>query len=357
MSIIDERRSYQPFEYEEAHDFFVKQQQSHWLWTEFSMNSSVDDWEHKLTDEERKIIAGVLLGFTQTELYIGNYWAQRVPVWFPKPEIQLMGFTFAAWEMIHTRSYNYLNETLGLEEYDAFLREPTAAAKIDNLINCKGESLEDIALSLAVYSGFAEGVSLYSSFAILLYFSAQGLIKEIRTKGEEEVKNKYGFQGNHLEMPKENMLKGVGEIIAYSIRDEFTHSTAGCWLFKQLLLEHPELDNKELALKIYGAARTIVQLEFDFIDMVFNEHSLTSLDQDNVKAFIECRANQKLEELGFDSIFNPDVEKARQIESWFYLMTAGESSTDFFAARVSNYAKGKFNVDNINWNAVVGDFS
>jgi ribonucleoside-diphosphate reductase beta chain len=353
MSIIDERRSYQPFEYEEAHDFFVTQQQSHWLWTEFSMNSSVDDWEHKLNEEEKKIIAGVLLGFTQLELYIGGYWAQKVPVWFPKPEIQLMAVTFAAWETLHTKSYNYLNETLGLEEYDAFLQEPTAAAKMGNLINCPGETLMDKALSLATYSAFAEGVSLYSSFAILLYFSAQGLIKEIKSGGEEAAKSKYGFQGNHLEMPKENMLKGVGEIIAYSIRDEHTHSTAGCWLFRQLLIEFPELNTKELLNKVYDAARTAVELEFNFVDMVFNNHSLPGLDADSIKAFILRRTNQKLGELGLEPLFTPDIEKAKQIESWFYLMTAGESSTDFFAARVSNYAKGKFNVDNINWNVVL----
>lgn len=355
MSIIDERRSYQPFEYEEAHDFFVKQQQSHWLWTEFSMNSSVDDWEHKLTEEEKDIIAGVLLGFTQTELYIGSYWAQKVPVWFPKPEVSMMANTFAAWEQIHAKSYNYLSETLGLEEYDAFLQEPTAAAKIDNLINCPGDSVKNKAVSLAVYSGFGEGVSLYSSFAILLYFSARGLIKELKAaKNPSEITDKYGFKGNQLEMPKENMLKGVGEVIAYSCRDETIHSYAGCWLFRQLLAEFPELNTDDLKETIYDAARTVVKLEADFIDMVFNNHELPGLDADNVKAFIERRANQKLEELGYNAIFEPDVDKAKEIESWFYLMTAGESSTDFFAARVSNYAKGKFNVDNINWDSVLG---
>jgi ribonucleoside-diphosphate reductase beta chain len=352
MTLIEERRSYQPFEYDQAHDFFVKQQQSHWLWTEFSMNSSVDDWEHKLTEEERKIIAGVLLGFTQTELYIGSYWAQKVPVWFPKPEISSMGLTFGAWEVLHAKGYNYLTETLGLEEYDAFLQEPTAAAKIGNLISCPSGTLQDKAISLATYSAFAEGVSLYSSFAILLYFSARGLIKEIQKDGIHLAEVKYGFQGNHLEMPKENMLKGVGEIIAYSVRDEFIHSSAGCWLFNQLVKEFPELNNQELHNKLYLAARTTVQLEFDFIDMVFDHHTLPGLSAQGVKSFIERRANQKLQELGLTPIFTPDIEKAKEIESWFYLMTAGESSTDFFAARVSNYAKGKFNVDSINWDAV-----
>lgn len=351
------RTAYQPFEYPEAHDWFVRQQQSHWLWSEFSMGTSVTDWNHKLTEEERKIISGTLLGFTQIELYIGNYWANKVAQWFPKPEIQLMCMTFAGYEAIHAKSYNYLNETLNLEEYDAFLREPTASAKINNLINTKGDTLEDKAVSLAVYSAFGEGVSLYSNFAVLLYFSARALAEDLKRFNNEkeqslDLLNKYGFKNNRLVLPEENLLKGLGEIIAYSVRDEHMHSTAGCWLFRQLLEENPQLKNAELYNKVYDAARTVGQLEFDFIDRVFNQHKMKGLDAEIVKAFIERRINQKLEEIGLKPIYEPNVEKAKDIERWFYLMTAGESSTDFFAARVSNYSKGNFNVDNINWDVV-----
>lgn len=321
------------------------------------MASSVTDWEQKLSLEEQKIISGTLLGFTQTELHIGNYWAQRVANWFDKPEIHLMAYTFAAYEMIHTKSYNFLNETLNLEDYDAFLREPTAAAKIGNLINTPGETVEEKAISLAVYSAFGEGVSLYSSFAILLFFSARGLANDLKKFSNSrektlELVSQYGFKGNQLEMPAENLLKGVGEIIAYSIRDEHLHSSAGCWLFRELLNQNPELKTPSFYNTLYDAAETIVKLEFNFIDMVFNNHKMQGLDAEIVKAFIQRRVNQKLEEIGLKPIYNPDIEMAKEIERWFYLMTAGESSTDFFAARVSNYSKGKFNVDKIDWKVV-----
>ncbi len=326
MTLLDERRAYQPFEYDFAYDYWLKQQQAHWLHNEISLASCVDDWAHKLTEEEKKIIAGVLLGFTQTEVYIGNYWGQKVSKWFPKPEIGMMAATFAAWESIHSKAYNYLNETLGLEEYDAFLQEPTAAAKLDNIINRSDETLYDKALSLAVYSGLGEGVSLYSSFTILLHFSLR------------------------------NLLKGVGEIITYSVKDESIHAEAGCKLFRTLIEEFPYLaEETDLYDQIVEAANLTVELEFNFIDMVFNNHRMDGLNAYQVKEFIKHRANLKLHDLGLEEIYSTNEEAVRSVADWFYLMTAGEQSTDFFAARVTNYAKGTFNPDLINWNAVFAE--
>jgi ribonucleoside-diphosphate reductase beta chain len=183
------------------------------------------------------------------------------------------------------------------------------------------------------------------------------LIKELENAFDEEgsfaaVEQKYGFKGNQLEMPKENLLKGVGEIIAYSVRDEHLHSTAGCFIFNQLRQEFPELHNARLNDSIYEAATVAVSLEDNFTDMVFNNHKLDGLNAEMVKAFVRTRANAKLNELSLEAIFTPDVEQAKEIERWFYLMTGGESCTDFFAARVSNYAKGAFKPDLIDWDVV-----
>ena len=326
MTLLEQRNVFQPFEYEQAYDYWLQQQQSHWLHTELSMQSSIQDWHERMSETERKVIAGVLLGFTQTEVLVGKYWAQRVPTWFPKPEIMSMAFTFAAWEGIHAKSYNYLSESLGLEEYDAFLQSPAASAKLENLINCPSNELKDIALSLAVYSAFAEGVSLFSSFAILLHFSR----------------------------PPASMMKGVGDIITFSIKDESLHSNAGCWLYRTLVNEFPGL--KVLAPKIQEAAVMTVLLEDDFIDMVFANGAINGLDPEDLKQFIRWRTNTKLSDLGI--AFSPnllpvDKDRARNIMSWFNVMTAGESNTDFFAGRVHDYSKGVFNPDTIDWNVAL----
>ncbi len=136
-----------------------------------------------------------------------------------------MSHTFAAFESIHAVSYAYLNDSLGLDDYKAFLHEETVKAKIDRLINTGGKSKEDIAKSLAIFSAFNEGVNLFSSFAILMSFS------------------------------RRNLLKGLGQIIAFSIKDESLHSEAGCWLFRTFVEEYPAVLTDELKKEIYEAAR------------------------------------------------------------------------------------------------------
>lgn len=191
MSLLTPRPTYAPFEYEKAYSFWEQAQQSHWLHTEIQMANDINDWKSGiLTETEKHVVAHILKGFTQSEIFIQEYWSQMVSKWFKIPEIQIMASAFASFESIHAVAYAYLNQSLGLEDFDAFLSEPTAKAKIDRLMSTKGKTKEEIARSLAIFSAFNEGVNLFSSFAILLNFS------------------------------RFNKLKGVGQIIAFSIKDE-----------------------------------------------------------------------------------------------------------------------------------------
>lgn len=312
MGLMKPRLVYFPFEYPEAYEFWLQQQQVHWLHTEISMARDLADWNSNLTEEEKKLIGGVLKSFTQLEIVVGNdYWLGKVHHWFKKPEIQMMAAAFANMETIHTKAYAYLNETLGLDDFAAFLQDPAGKAKIDHLIETDGKSLRDKARSLAIFSGFAEGVQLFSSFAILLNYS------------------------------RHNKMKGVGEIITFSVRDESLHSKAGCWLFRQLIAEHPEIWDDELKREIFQAARDAVRLEVEFIDSVFTDGKpILGLDPEDLKAFIKYRANTKLQDLGLKSNWtNLDKEAVARLD-WFDYMTAGEAHQDFFAGRVADYSKG-----------------
>lgn len=317
-SILKPRIIYSPFEYPKAYEYWEKQQSAHWLHTEISMASDIQDWKLNLTEAERGLIGNTLKGFAQAELFIGNdYWATRVGKWFKKPEIQLMSACFANMESIHAVSYAYLNESLGLNDFEAFMHDSAAKAKIDRLMFKTGKNKEDIALSLAVFSAFNEGVNLFSSFAILLNFS------------------------------RFNKMKGLGQIIAFSIRDESLHSEAGCWLFNELVKENPEMFNDELKKKIYDAARTTIQLEDDFIDMAFSIGPVDGLTKEDLKNYIRFRANTKLQDLGLKSNWkNIDKESLTNLE-WFDVMSSGVGMQDFFAGRVSDYSKGTKNWESI----------
>jgi len=316
-SLFRPRPTYAPFEYEKAYTYWELQQQSHWLHTEISMSSDINDWKLRLNDAERHVIGHILKGFTQSEIFIQEYWGRMVGKWFKKPEIQMMAAAFSSFESIHAVSYAYLNQSLGLEDFDAFLYEPTAKAKIDRLINTKGKSMRDIARSLAIFSAFNEGVNLFSSFAILLNFS------------------------------RFNKMKGLGQIIAFSIKDESLHSEAGCWLFRTLVNEHPEILDDGLHEDIKDAARLTIDLEDAFIEKAFEHGPIEGLDVSDMKNFIRFRANTKLNDLGVAKIWRNIDKQAIERMSWFDVLSSGVNHADFFAQRVTDYSKGSISFEGI----------
>jgi len=318
--ILKERIVYKPFEYQTAADYWLKQQQAHWLHTEVPMMSDLNDWNSNLNETEKNIIGSILKGFAQTETVVNDYWTQLVTKWFRKPEIIMMATTFGAFETIHAEAYSLLNETLGLENFDEFMEDEATMAKIEALTTVRdsfnGEKdIHEIAKSLAVFSAFTEGVNLFSSFAILLSFKMR------------------------------NKLKGVGQIVEWSIRDESLHSEAGCWLFRTLIEENPEVKTPELEAAINEAALLSLQLELDFIRKCYELGDLEGCSQYDLENFIKNRVNIKLGDLGYKGIVSDIDVTAVERMKWFDHLSAGKQHTDFFANRVTNYSKGNMNWD------------
>lgn len=317
MSILEPRIFYKPFEYQEAFNFYKDQHRAHWLADEVPLASDLNDWKLKLTESEKNLIGNILKSFAQTEVHVNDYWSTKVSVWFPKPEIQAMARVFADFESIHAEAYDRINEELGLTDYKAFLEDEVSKAKIDRLIETPGETLEDRAVSLAIFSAFTEGVNLFSSFAILMSFQLR------------------------------NLMKGTAQIVEWSVRDESLHSKAGCWLFRTLLEEQPELNTGELRDKVVEACELSVQLEFDFIDKAFEMGNVEGLNKEQLKNFIKARANEKMIELGYKPIYNDiDPNLLKQME-WFGHLTSGKTHQDFFAGRVTSYAKSTADWDDL----------
>lgn len=329
MSLTNRREVYKPFEYPKAFEFFERQQMAHWLPTEVSMASDINDWKTNMNEVERSVVGNVLKGFTQAEIHVEDYWSRKVAKWFPKPEVCMMANTFAGMESVHIWGYSYLNDSLGLDDYAAFMEDEATMAKLNRLTAASTgkRTKEDIAKSLAIFSGFTEGVHLFSSFAILLNFS------------------------------RFNKLKGVGQIVTWSIRDESLHSEAGCWLFRQFCHENPGM-REAIAEDVMEAARLTVKLEDDFIDMCYAvsgsdedmdklfDLGIEGLDKEDLKQYIRHRTNTKLQDLGYSSNWrNIDKDAIKRME-WFDALSAGVEFQDFFAQRVTTYSKGV----NTNWN-------
>jgi len=317
VTLTTPRTSYAPIIYPDADRYCDLQNSVHWLPNEISLSSDVDDWKRKLTDAEKHVIGQILKGFVATEIFIEDYWAAKVSRWFKHPEIQRMAVTFAAFEGIHAKAYARLNEELGLLDFEAFLHEPSAKAKIDRLMSANGKSKTDIARSLAVFSAFNEGVNLFSSFAILMSFQQR------------------------------NLLKGVGKIVEFSVRDEGLHSNAGCWLFMQMMSEFPELMTDELRDELYEAARTTVHLEDDFIDRAFELGEVEGLSSKDMKNYIRYRTNVKLHDIGLAANWKKIDQDALERMQWFDVLAAGVVSQDSFAGRVTDYAKALVDFEDI----------
>jgi ribonucleoside-diphosphate reductase beta chain len=320
LNLLHERIIYKPFEYPQAYEYWLNQQQAHWLHTEIPMMSDLNDWNSNLNKTEKNIIGSILKGFAQTETIVNDYWSGLVTKWFRKPEVIMMATTFGAFETIHAEAYSLLNETLGLDNFSEFLEDEATMAKIENLMlvrdSFNGEkNVPEIAKSLAIFSAFTEGVNLFSSFAILLSFKMR------------------------------NKLKGVGQIVEWSIRDESMHSEAGCWLFRTLIEENPYLKTKELETAINEAALLSLKLELDFIDKVFELGDLEGCSKYDLQNFIKNRVNTKLGDLGYNPIITDIDLTAVERMKWFDHLSAGKQHTDFFANRVTNYSKGTMTWD------------
>jgi ribonucleoside-diphosphate reductase beta chain len=201
---------------------------------------------------------------------------------------------FSLSEIVHAEAYNLLSDTLGLDEFEAFLGDPVAQQKIGYFLENRGTKE-----SLAVFSGAGEGVSLFSSFAVLLSLNLTG------------------------------RFKGIAQIISWSALDEQQHSDTGIQLFRELVKEDP-LDDFEID-QIFNGFNEVVTNEFAFIDKIFEGRELGTISKTDLKEYIYYRANDRLRQLGIHTSYVYDEVAANRIKTWFHPLMAGATSTDFFA--------------------------
>lgn len=305
--ILTHRKFYRPFEYPEYFEFFRKQNQAHWLPTEVPMEADINDYRFKLSPTEISLITQILRFFTQGDLEVNNnYNTQLIPA-FPKPEIKMMLSSFAAMESIHVWAYAYLNDSLGLpeKEYSAFLEYESMKNKYDYLHEFNVHTVKDLAKNLAVFGGFMEGVSLFASFAILMNF------------------------------PRQGKLKGVGQIITWSIRDESLHSQGVCTLFRDVIAENRHLWTDELKQELYTACEEMIHLEDAFIDTCFSMGPVPGITPEEVKQYIRYIADRRLQDLGLDARY-----KVTNSLPWLDIMVNAKEHANFFENRATEYAKG-----------------
>lgn len=317
LDITQERTYFRPFNYPWAYDAWLKHEQSHWLHTEVPMLEDVKDWKKKLTKEEKQFLTHIFRFFTQGDIDVAGGYVKNYLPYFPQPEIRMMLAGFAAREALHVAAYSHLIETLGLPEttYNEFLEYAEMREKHDYImdISAKNTTKENTATHIAVFSAFTEGMQLFSSFIMLLNF------------------------------PRHGKMKGMGQIITWSIVDETMHAENMIKLFRTYVEENREIWNDELKSKIYTIAEKMVQLEDKFIDLAFGVNQMEGLSAEDVKKYIRYIADRRLISLGLKGIYKVKKNPLPWVEE----MINAPTHTNFFENRATDYAKG----------ALAGDWS
>ena len=307
------------YDYPQALSYTEMQQSIFWTADEIEMNKDIHDLKTKLTEAELHGVTTVLKLFTLYELHVGNeYWLDYVRKTFPRPEIQRMASLFGMFELnVHAPFYDKLNEVMGLKTDEFYSSYADDKVLADRMAWVDRQFKVDDPLLITAMGSITEGAILYSNFAFLKHFQAEG-------------KNKLM-----------NMTAGIN----FSVRDENLHSEAGAWLYKQLLKEEqpdPERMSKVLS-KIKRTCRQIYEHESRIIDMIFEQGTIKGITDVQMKNFIQSRLNLCLGQLDIEPMFTVEYDP---ISQWFYKNINSGSLHDFFTKQGNNYTRdwseGKF---------------
>ena len=306
-SLLESRAAYKPFSYPWAFDTWKAHEQMHWLADEVPLADDVRDWQKGLTEAEKNLLTQIFRFFTTADVEVANCYNKHYAAIFKPPEIQMMLSGFASREAVHVAAYSHLLDTVGMPEieYSAFLQYREMKDKVDYMQGFSVENKREIAKTLAAFGAFTEGLQLFASFAILMNF------------------------------PRFNKMKGMGQIITWSVRDEETHCQGIIKLFRTFIQENPEIWDEELKDEIRGIAQAIVAHEDAFIDLAFELGPVEGLTAAEVKKYIRYIGDRRLIEIGLKGIFH--VRKNPL--PWLDDMLSAIEHANFFEARATEYSR------------------
>ena len=307
-SLFEPRSYYKPFEFPKAFELYEQHEKMHWLPDEVPLHQDVLDWKTKLTESEQHFLTQIFRLFTQSDVDVAGAYANKYIPLFPKPEIRMMLLSFAAREAVHIQAYSHLIDTLGMPEttYKQFMEYEAMREKHDFLETLMGTNERQIVQQIAAFSAFTEGMQLFSSFIMLLNFT------------------------------RFNKMNGMGQIIAWSIKDESVHVEGMTWLFREFLREHRDIWTDDLKHQLYKIAEKMVELEDKFIDLAFETGAIEGLTSEEVKRYIRYIADRRLIGLGMKGIFKVKDNPLPWVEE---ILNAPEHA-NFFEQRATAYAKG-----------------
>lgn len=314
--LLDKRIELKPYEYPELQEVWEKVQKTYWIHNSIEFSADVQHYKTELTEDEKYIVGTILKSFAMTEMFVFDDFWTKVGDFMPKPEVKIIGGIFAENELRHAVAYQRLNDVLDIQDFKAFLEDPVLIERFANLASATPDSEgkynpKDILLSLALFGCFTEYVNLFSQFAILKSFSANG----------------------------RNLLPNIGTIIDYSALDEDIHAKTAIWFVNTLKMEYPEIWDAEVIDAINKAAHITFEIEMKLIDQIFERGDLPNLSKYQLINFMKNRINEALFMIDLPVIFTDIDRKELHNMSWFLDNIFAKQNSDFFYRKPTSYSK------------------
>jgi len=305
--LLQERHVYKPFLYPWCYEAWLTQQRIHWLPEEVPLAEDVRDWKKNLTPSEKNLMTQIFRFFTQSDIEVNNCYMKHYSQVFGPVEVQMMLSAFSNIETVHIAAYSHLLDTIGMPEveYSAFLDYKEMKDKFDYMQNVNMNSRRDVAKTMAMFGAFTEGLALFASFAILMNF------------------------------PRFNKMKGMGQIVTWSVRDETLHCLSMIKLFNAFIQENQDIWDDELKAEITECCEITIEHEDAFIDLCFEMGEIEGMTPKDVKQYIRYIGDRRLQQLGLEAIYGVSENPL----PWMDEMLNGAEHTNFFENRSTEYSK------------------
>ncbi len=318
VSLLENSNGYDVERYPWAFSAWKRQQQIHWMGEEVPLGEDIKDWNGtRLSEQERNLLTQIFRLFTQSDIEVSdNYFKRYIPIFQPL-EIQMMMAAFTNMETIHIDAYALLLKTIGMPktEFQAFREYDSMRQKVDYMHSFGTSTCADVARTLAMFGAFTEGMSLFASFAMLMNF------------------------------PRFNKMKGMGQIVSWSVRDESLHCESVIRLYHEWALETGSV-TKAVEDDIVDVGTTMVGLEDKFIDLAFEMGAIEGMAPDDIKNYIRYICDWRLTQLKLTPVYGYFIGKSGEYTQqkehplpWLSTILNGVEHANFFEARSTEYSK------------------
>lgn len=318
VGLLQSSGTYNVERYPWAYEFWKKQQQLHWMGEEVPLGEDLKDWaSDRVSDQERNLLTQIFRFFTQSDVEVGDNYLKRYMPLFQPLEVQMMMAAFTNMETVHIDAYALLLTTLGMPqtEFEAFRDYAAMRDKADYMHGFGVKTVADISRTLAMFGAFTEGMALFASFAMLLNF------------------------------PRHNKMKGMGQIVTWSVRDESLHCEGIIRLFHEWNRETGAL-TKSVRDDILDVAGTMVGLEEKFVALAFELGPVQGMKTEDICDYVRYIADWRLTQLRLPPLYGHFEETEsgyRQIKPhplpWLVEILNGVEHANFFEQRATEYSK------------------